>query len=78
MPLLSFFRLRITGARQAHADVQASVHGLRLVPLSEEIISKALASALPDFEDNIQLSILTPEEWLLVAAVAQIEADLQR
>ena len=29
-------------------------------------------------EDNMQLSILTPEAWLPVAAVARIEADLQR
>jgi hypothetical protein len=64
-------------------------------------LPKALASALPDFEDNIQLasaeaisadhvitrnkkhfqpaqiSIMTPEEWLAVGAVAKIEADLQ-
>ena len=42
--------------RQARADAQASVKGFRLVSLTQEIIDKALASALPDFEDNIQLA----------------------
>ena len=102
VPLLYFFRLRSAGERQARADAQAAVQGFHLIPLSEEIISTALASGLPDFEDNIQLasasalsadhvvtrnkkdfqpaqiSILTPEEWLAVEAVAKIEADLQR
>ena len=36
-------------------------------------------SCIPVYlEDNIQLSILTPEAWLPVAAVARIEANLQR
>jgi predicted nucleic acid-binding protein len=101
VPLLYFFRLRVADERQARADAQASVRGFGLVPLNEELISKAIASALPDFEDNIQLasveaiaadhvitrnkkhfqpsqiSIMTPEEWLAVGAVAKIEADLQ-
>jgi predicted nucleic acid-binding protein len=101
VPLLYFFRLRVADERQARADAQASVKGFRLVPLNEELVSKALASALPDFEDNIQLasaeaisadhvitrnkkhfhpaqiSVLTPEAWLAVGAVAKIEADLQ-
>ena len=53
VPLLYFIRLRVASERQARADAQASVQGFRLVPLSEEIIRKALASTLPDFEDNI-------------------------
>jgi predicted nucleic acid-binding protein len=101
VPLLYFFRLRVADERQARADAQASVRGFGLVPLNEELIAKAIASALPDFEDNIQLasaeaiaadhvitrnkkhfqpaqiSIMTPEEWLAVGAVAKIEADLQ-
>lgn len=101
VPLLYFFRLRVADERQARADAQASVQGFRLVALSEEIIQRALASALPDFEDNIQLasaeaistdhvitrnkrhfqpaqiSVLTPEEWLAVEAVATIEVGLQ-
>ena len=56
VPLLYFFRLRVADERQARADAQASVRGFRLVPLNEELVSKALASALPDFEDNIQLA----------------------
>ena len=102
VPLLYFFRLRLAGEKQARADAQACMQGFRLVPLSDAIIRQALASALPDFEDNIQLasaeaisadhvitrnkkdfrsaqiSILTPEEWLTVEAVANIEAGLQR
>jgi len=101
VPLLYFFRLRVAGERQARTDAQASVQGFRLVPLSDAIIRQALASALPDFEDNIQLasaeaisadhvitrnkkdfqpaqiSILTPEEWLAVEAVARIETNIQ-
>jgi predicted nucleic acid-binding protein len=102
VPLLYFFRLRVADEKQARADAQASLQGFRLVPLSEAIIHQALASALPDFEDNIQLasaevitadhlitcnkkhfqpaqiSVLTPEEWLAVATVARIEANLRK
>jgi len=101
VPLLYFFRLRVVDERQARTDARAIVQGFRLVPLSEEIIHRALVLALPDFEDNIQLasaeaisadhvitrnkrhfqpapvSVLTPEEWLAVATVAEIEAALQ-
>lgn len=56
VPLLYFFRLRVADERQARADAQASVKGFRLVPLTQEIIHKALGSGLPDFEDNIQLT----------------------
>ena len=55
IPLLYFFRLRVTDEKQARADTQVAVKGFRLVPLTQDIIDKALASALPDFEDNIQL-----------------------
>jgi PIN domain-containing protein len=55
IPLLYFFRLRVTDEKQARADTQAAVKGFRLVPLTQDIIDKALASTLPDFEDNIQL-----------------------
>ncbi|HXH11302.1 MAG TPA: PIN domain-containing protein [Alphaproteobacteria bacterium] len=56
VPLLYFFRLRVADERRARADAQAVVQGFRLVPLGEEILHQALASALPDFEDNIQLA----------------------
>lgn len=55
VPLLYFFRLRVTDEQQARTDAQASVKSLSLVPLTAEIIDKALASTLPDFEDNIQV-----------------------
>lgn len=102
VPLLYFFRLRITDDRQARSDAQAAMMGFRLVPLTQEIIDTALASDLPDFEDSIQLasaetiavdhvitrnkrhfqpalvSVLNPEEWLALASVATIEAELQQ
>ena len=100
VPLLYFFWLRVTEEKQARADAQAAIKGFRLVPLSVDIIDKAIASALPDFEDNIQImsaetigadhivtrnkkdfqpasiSVLNPEEWLTLAAVAEFEAKL--
>jgi predicted nucleic acid-binding protein len=100
VPLLYFFRLRVTTEQQARVDAQAAVKGFTLVPLTPDIIDKAMASPLPDFEDNIQLisaetiaadhivtrnkkhfqpaplSVLTPEEWLTLDAVATIEASL--
>lgn len=55
IPLLYFFRLRVVEEGQARIDAQETVKGFRLVPLTQEIIGNALASELPDFEDNIQL-----------------------
>ena len=92
----------MTEEEQARVDAQALVKGFRSYPpLIPDIIDKALASVLPDFEDNIQLmsaetiiadhivtrnkkhfqpapiSVLTPEEWLALDAVAGLEANLQ-
>lgn len=47
VPLLYFFRLRVADEMQARADVQASVKGFRLVPLTQELLHKALVSGLP-------------------------------
>jgi hypothetical protein len=55
VPLLYFFRRRVIEEKQARSDAQEIVKGFRLVPLTQEIIDNALASELPDFEDNIQL-----------------------
>jgi hypothetical protein len=101
VPLLYFFRLRVTEEKQARVDTQAAVKGFSLVPLTPDIVDKAMASSLSDFEDNIQLisaetvvvdhlvtrnkkhfqpaplSVLTPEEWLALDTVANIEANLQ-
>jgi len=101
VPLLYFFRLLVTEEKQARVDAQALVKGFSLVPLTPDIVDKAIASALPDFEDNLQLmsaetlvahhvvtrnkkhfqpapiSVLTPEEWLALDSVAQLEANLQ-
>jgi predicted nucleic acid-binding protein len=55
IPLLYFFRLRVVEERQARTDAQDTVKEFRIVPLTQEIIADALASTLPDFEDNIQL-----------------------
>ncbi len=54
-PLIYFFRLRVVDEPQARTDTQAAVKGFQIIPLTQEIIDKAVASSLPDFEDNIQL-----------------------
>ena len=56
VPLLYFFRLRVFPEAQARMDAQTAVRGFHLVPLTEEVLAKAAASTLPDFEDNIQLA----------------------
>jgi hypothetical protein len=56
VPLLYFFRLRVFSEAQARVDAQTAVRGFRLVPLTQEVLAKAAASTLPDFEDNIQLA----------------------
>ena len=54
-PLIYLFRLRVVDEPQARTDTQAAVKGFQIIPLTQEIIDKAVASSLPDFEDNIQL-----------------------
>jgi hypothetical protein len=58
VPLLYFFRLRVSNEEQARADAQASVQGFRLVPLSEAIIRQALASALPTLRTTFSSPVL--------------------
>jgi predicted nucleic acid-binding protein len=100
LPLLYFFRRRVVDETTARADAQAILKGLHLEPLSQTILDRALASAGPDFEDNIQLAsaesvsanhlitrnkkdfdtsqitVLAPEEWLVLQEVATLEAKL--
>jgi len=100
LPLLYFFRRRVVDETTARADAQAILKGVHLVVLSQPILDRALASAGPDFEDNIQLAsaesvsinhlitrnkkdfdtsritVLTPEEWLVLQEVATLEAKL--
>ena len=56
LPLLYFFRRRVVDEATARADAQAILKALRLEPLSQTILDRALAMAGPDFEDNIQLA----------------------
>ena len=56
LPLLYFFRRRVVDEATARADAQAILKALRLEPLSQTILDRALASEGPDFEDNIQLA----------------------
>lgn len=56
LPLLYFFRRRVVDEATARADAQAILKGLHLEPLSQTILNRGLASAGPDFEDNIQLA----------------------
>ena len=100
LPLLYFFRRRVVDEATARADAQAILKGLHLVALSQTILDRALVSAGPDFEDNIQLAgaesvsanhritrnkkdfetsritVLAPEEWLVLQEVAPREAKL--
>ena len=55
LPLLYFVRRRVADETTARVDAQAILKGLHLVELSQAILDQALASAGPDFEDNIQL-----------------------
>jgi predicted nucleic acid-binding protein len=55
LPLVYFFRRRVADETTARADAQAILKGVQLVPMSQTILDRALASAGPDFEDNIQL-----------------------
>ena len=56
LPLLYFFRRRVVDEATARADAQAILKALRLEPLSQTILDRALALEGPDFEDNIQLA----------------------
>ena len=56
LPLVYFFRRRVTDEASARADAQAILKGLHLVPMNQAILDHVLASAGPDFEDNIQLA----------------------
>ena len=56
LPLIYFFRRRVVDENTAREDAQAILKGLQLVPLSQIILDRALASAGTDFEDNIQLA----------------------
>lgn len=56
LPLLYFFRRRVVDETVARTDAQAILKGLHLVGLDQAILDHALASAGPDFEDNIQLA----------------------
>jgi predicted nucleic acid-binding protein len=56
LPLLYFFRRRVVEEAIARADAQAILKGLHLVALNQTMLDHALASAGPDFEDNIQLA----------------------
>jgi hypothetical protein len=56
IPLLYFFRLRVFPEAQARLDAQTAVRGFHLVPHTEEVLAQAAVSALPDFENNIQLT----------------------
>jgi predicted nucleic acid-binding protein len=55
VPIVYFLRLRYTTEEQARADAATITQGFGIVSLTEEIITRARESELPDFEDNIQL-----------------------
>ncbi len=55
IPIIYFLRLRHVAEQQARRDAARITKGFQIVPLTPEILDKALRSELPDFEDNIQL-----------------------
>lgn len=46
IPLFYFFRLRVVDEKQARADTRAAVKGFQVVPLTQDIIEKALPPAI--------------------------------
>lgn len=56
LPLLYFFRRRVVDESKARADAQSILKGLKLVPLDQPLLDRALGSSGQDFEDNIQLA----------------------
>jgi hypothetical protein len=52
--ILYFLRLRSVGEMQARSECKLMTKDFKVIPLTRKIINEALASTLPDFEDNIQ------------------------
>lgn len=52
--ILHFLRARDIGEMRARAEVKAITQDFRIIPLTRPILLAALASPLPEFEDNIQ------------------------
>lgn len=54
MAIIYFQRLPKLGETQARADARFVTRDFEIIPLTRQIIFDALASPMPDFEDNIQ------------------------
>ncbi|NUO83146.1 PIN domain-containing protein [candidate division KSB1 bacterium] len=52
--VLQFLRVKKVGEMRAPTEVKTIAQGLEIVPLTSHIILDALASHMPEFEDNIQ------------------------
>jgi hypothetical protein len=52
--VLYFLRVRAVGEMQARSECNLMTKDFKTVPLTRKIINAALASQLPEFEDNIQ------------------------
>ena len=76
LPLLYFFRRRVTDETTARADAQAILKEINLVELSPTILGRALGSAGPDFEDNIQLA--SAESIFVTHLITRNKKDFNR
>jgi len=76
LPLLYFFRRRVADETTARADAQAIFQGIYLVELSQTILDRALGSAGPDFEDNIQLA--SAESIFVTHLITRNKKDFDR
>jgi len=54
VPIIYFHTLRVAREKEARKIAERMTKGFVQVSLTERIIAKALASTMPDFEDNIQ------------------------
>ncbi len=66
-PILYFLRARISSEEEAKKDARKIIEGFRIVPLSEEIISRSFdEKRMRDFEDSIQFYSAKPSSEVLV------------
>jgi predicted nucleic acid-binding protein len=68
-PILYFFRRRTRGKKAARQAIQKILRGFTVVSLTGEVIERAYATILPDFEDALQLE---------AAKTAEVEAIVTR
>ena len=73
-----YLRLRYTREEQARTDASTITNSFGNVSLTEEIITRAMASGLPDFEENIQRfsAIEVSVDYLVTRNTLHFQQDL--